>query len=60
VTLDLVDIVNGTLIFDEQRTEVSGCIAALGTEGLSGAFLELRKIRSSVGHDLPMLNQLQM
>jgi hypothetical protein len=58
--LDLIDILNGTTIFDPQRNEVSGSIGAIASEGLSAAFLELRKIRSSVGQDLPMLNHFQM
>ncbi len=58
--LDLIDILNGTTIFDPQRTEVSGCIGVIASEGLSAAFLELRKIRLSVGQNLPVLNHLQM
>jgi hypothetical protein len=58
--LDLIDILNATTIFDEQRTEVTSCIGMIAAEGLPAAFLELRKIRSSVGQDLPMLNHLQM
>jgi len=58
--LDLIDIVNGTTIFDPQRTEVSGSIAALASEGLSSTFLELRKIQSSIGQNLPMLDHQQM
>src|SRR5262249_45566455 len=58
--LDLIEILNGTTIFDAQRTDVSGSIAAIASEGLSSAFLELRKIQSSAGLDLPMLNHFQM
>src|SRR2546422_10289236 len=58
--LDLIDILNGTTIFDPQRTGVSASIGAIASEGLSAAFLELRKIRSSVGQNLPMLNHFQM
>ena len=58
--LDLIDILKGTTIFDPQRNEVSGSVGAIASEGLSAAFLELRKIRSLVGQDLPMLNHFQM
>lgn len=58
--LDLIEILKGTTIFDPQRDEVSGTIVAIGSEGLPAAFLELRKIRLSVGQDLPMLDQFQM
>jgi hypothetical protein len=58
--LDLIEILNGTMIFDPQRNEVAGSIGAIASEGLSAAFLDLRNIRSSVGQDLPMLNHFQM
>jgi hypothetical protein len=58
--LDLVDLLNSTMIFGDQRTEAAGCIGAIVTNGLSAAFLDLRKIRSSTGEDLPVLNNLQI
>lgn len=58
--LDLIEILNATTIFDPQRSEVSGRITAIVSEGLAAAFLEMRKIQSSVGQDVPMLNYLQM
>lgn len=58
--LDLIDILNGTTIFEPQRAQVASSIGAIASEGLSAAFLELRTIQSSVDHNLPMLNHLQM
>jgi len=58
--LELIDILNATMIFGEQRAEVSGSIGTIAAEALPAAFLELRKIRSSGGQDLPILNHLQM
>jgi hypothetical protein len=58
--IDLIEVLNATTIFGDQRTEVSSCIGAIAVEGLPAAVLELRKIRASSGQDLPMLNQLQM
>jgi hypothetical protein len=58
--LDLVDIVNATMIFGDQRNELSGRIGSLVTEGLIPAFMKLREIRASVGQDVPVLDHLQM
>jgi hypothetical protein len=59
--LELRQILQGTLIVEpEERERVNVALGDVLSEGVTPAFLELRKIRESVGKELPMLDQLQM
>lgn len=58
--VELITILNGTLIGGKQREEVTHAIAKIQIDGLIPAFLELRSIRDSQGKDLPLVDKFQM
>jgi hypothetical protein len=59
--LELHQILQGTLITQpDERKQVSEALMAVLSEGVTPAFLDLRRIRASVGKELPLLDQLQM
>jgi len=58
--LELHEILKGSTIFDPERERVNDALGEIHIEGLLPAFLELRKIRESVGKDLPDLDRLQL
>jgi hypothetical protein len=58
--LELITILNGTLIEGKQREEVKGAIGTIQIDGLIPTFLELRGIRESRGKDLPLVDKFQL
>jgi hypothetical protein len=58
--LELHEILKGTDIFDPEREQVNDALGDVQIEGLLPAFMDLRKIRESVGKDLPILDRLQL
>jgi hypothetical protein len=58
--LELITILNGTLIFGKQRDEVRNAICTIQIDGLVPAFLELRGIREIQGKDLPVVDKFQL
>lgn len=57
--VELHPLVDAGTIEDPQRANVKEAITSILIDGLMPAFLDLRKIRASVGQDLPLLNQRQ-
>jgi hypothetical protein len=58
--LYLPDILDGTLIMGEERKQANSSILDVLTGGLVPAFLVLKKIRQSVGQELPIVDHQQM
>jgi hypothetical protein len=56
---ELPEIVDATLIFGQQRKELKDAFGTILIEGLLPAFEHLKRIRASVGVDIPMLNRNQ-
>ena len=59
-TGEILELVDGTLIFDAERDALKRAIMTIVTEGLMPAFEHLRKIRSSDTTPLPELNRRQL
>jgi hypothetical protein len=59
-TLELFDLLNGTMIEGKRREESRDAIGTILTDGLIPTFLELRGIRESKNRDLPLLDNLQL
>jgi hypothetical protein len=59
-TLELLDLLNATLIEGDQRQQVSEAIGTVLTDGLIPTFLELRTIRQSQEKDLPLIEHFQL
>jgi len=57
---ELLELVDGSLIFGEERDAVKAAIMTVVTEGLMPAFEHLRRIRASVTNPLPELNRRQL
>lgn len=57
--LELVSILEGSLIEGEQRQKAKGAIVTIMNDGLIPAFMELRTIRAQETADLPMAERLQ-
>ena len=57
--LELHDILKGSTIHDPEREKVNDALGGIQLDGLLPAFLELEKIRKSVGKELPLLDQMQ-
>jgi hypothetical protein len=50
------EIVNATLIVEQQREDVKSCIMSILVDGLMPAFGELRKIRDARARALPSMD----
>jgi hypothetical protein len=59
-TLELFDLLKGTMIEGQQREETANAIGNLLSDGLIPTFMELRTIRESCGKDVPLIEQFQM
>lgn len=59
-TVELFDLLNGTLIEGEQRRQATDAIGSVLADGLIPTFMELRAIRESRGKDLPLIEQFQL
>jgi len=59
-TIELFDLLNGTLIEGEQRRRATDAIGSTLIDGLIPTFMELRAIRESRGKDLPFIEQCQL
>jgi hypothetical protein len=58
--LEIDRLVGATMIFDQQRKDLTEAVTAILIEGLCPAFLELQQIRASVGRDMPLMNRQQL
>ena len=56
---ELLELVDASLIYGEERKAVKNAIMTIVIEGLMPAFEHLKKIRSSVTNSLPELNRRQ-
>jgi len=56
---EILELVDGSLIFGEERESVKNAITTIVVEGLMPAFEHLKKIRASVATPLPELNRRQ-
>ena len=52
-------LVDAGTIFDPQRSEVKAAIVSILMDGLMPAFLDLQRIRASIGHDVPVTDRMQ-
>nr|AOS95229.1 hypothetical protein [uncultured bacterium] len=57
---EILELVDGSLIFDEEREAVKNAIMTIVVEGLMPAFEHLKKIRASIITPLPELNRRQL
>ena len=57
---EILEIVDGGTIFDEERAAVKNAIMTVLLDGLMPAFEYLRKIRASITNSLPELNKRQL
>jgi hypothetical protein len=57
---EILELVDGSLIFGEERESVKNAITTIVVEGLMPAFEHLKKIRASVATPLPELNRRQL
>jgi hypothetical protein len=56
---DFLPVVDASTIYEPERTQVKDAIMSILMDGLMPAFLELRRIRESVGKDVPLMNRMQ-
>lgn len=59
-TLELFDLLNGTVIEGAQREAAQDALGTLLSDGLIPTFMELRSIRASLGKDLPLIDRYQL
>ena len=59
-TVELIDLLKGTLLLEEEKVVATDAIGSVLSDGLIPTFLKLRKIRESVGKDLPVVDLYQM
>jgi hypothetical protein len=57
---EILELVDGSLIFEDERESVKNAIMTIVVEGLMPAFEHLKKIRMSVTTPLPELNRRQL
>jgi hypothetical protein len=57
---EMLELVDGSLIFGDERESVKNAIMTIVVEGLMPAFEHLKKIRASVTTPLPELNRRQL
>ncbi|WP_348269830.1 hypothetical protein P8936_18045 [Edaphobacter paludis] len=57
---EILELVDGSLIFGDERESVKNAIVTIVVEGLMPAFEHLKKIRASVTTPLPELNRRQL
>jgi hypothetical protein len=58
-TLELFDVLNGSLIVEPQRQAAKDAIGAILTDGLVPTFLELKGIRETRQQELPLADRFQ-
>ncbi len=57
---EILELVDGSMIFGDERESVKNAIMTIVVEGLMPAFEHLKKIRASVTNPLPELNRRQL
>ena len=57
---EFLELIDASSIFDPERQELKEAILTILMEGLIPAFEHLRKIRASVGQEIPVLNRMQL
>jgi hypothetical protein len=57
--LELPPLVDAGTIYDPQRSEVKSAIHSILIDGIMPAFLDLQRIRASVGRDIPLMDRAQ-
>jgi hypothetical protein len=60
LTLEMCELVNGTMILGPKRDDVIHAIMTISTEGVMPAFEHLKSIRASVMQPMPVLNRKQL
>lgn len=58
--LEVVEILEGSLIVGEQRQNSKHCIITIMSDGLMPTFLKLREIRESQTKNMPVVDRLQL
>ncbi len=58
--LEIVALVDGTMIFDPAREKLKTAIMTVSMEGLMPAFEHLKRIRASITQQMPVLNRKQL
>jgi hypothetical protein len=56
---ELAPLVDAGTIYEPQRSEVKSAIHSILLEGIMPAFLDLQRIRASVGRDIPLMDRAQ-
>jgi hypothetical protein len=57
--LEMSEIIGGTMFVQAEKENVKNAIMTISTEGLLPAFEHLKRIRSSIAQQLPVLNRRQ-
>lgn len=57
---ELLELIDASMIFDPERQELKEAILTILMEGLIPAFEHLKKIRASIGQQMPVLNRMQL
>jgi hypothetical protein len=57
---EFLELLDASTIYEPKRQELKEAILTILTEGLIPAFEHLKKIRSSVGQEIPVLNRMQL
>ena len=57
--LEVLELLKGTMVVNQQREQANDAIATILTDGLIPAFLELRTIRSPETNNLPLAEKFQ-
>ena len=57
---EVPELIDASMIFDPERQELKQAIITILMEGLIPAFEHLKKIRLSVGQQMPVLNRMQL
>jgi hypothetical protein len=57
---EFMELIDASSIYEPQRQELKEAILTILLDGLMPAFEHLKKIRSSIGQDIPVLNRKQL
>jgi len=57
---EFLELIDASSIYDPTRQELKEAILTILMEGLMPAFEHLKKIRASVGQEMPVLNRMQL
>jgi hypothetical protein len=57
---EFLELIDASSVFEPHRQELKEAILTILMEGLMPAFEHLKKIRSSVGQEIPVLNRMQL